>query len=70
MGMCALVYIFQAQLYELLCDIESVKTYVGDIILLSKDSFKNHIEQMRMIFGRLCAAGLKVNAPKCIFGLK
>ena len=25
---------------------------------------------MSIIFGRLCAAGLKVNAPKCSFGLK
>ena len=24
---------------------------------------------MRIIFGRLCASGLKVNAPKCSFGL-
>ena len=25
---------------------------------------------MSIIFGRLCAAGLEVNAPKCSFGLK
>ena len=29
-----------------------------------------HIEQLRTIFGRLHDAGLKVNDPKCSFGLK
>ena len=68
--MCASGYIFQSKVDELLCDIEGVKTYSNDIIVLSKDCFKNDIEQLRMIFGRFCAEGLKVNAPKCSFGLK
>ena len=70
MGMCASVDIFQAKVDKLLVDIEGVKTYIGDILILSKDIFENNIEYLRIIFGRLCAAGLKVNAPKCIFGLK
>ena len=40
------------------------------MIVLSKEWFSNHIEQLRIIFGRLRALGLKVNAPKFIFGLK
>ena len=32
--------------------------------------FYNFIEQPRIIFGGLSAAGLKVNAPKLSFGLK
>ena len=36
----------------------------SSILIVSKDSFKNHIERLRMIFVRLRAAGLKVNAPK------
>ena len=70
MGMCASKDIFQAKLDELLGDIKGIKTYIDDILLLSKDSFENHIHQLRMIFSILCAAGLKVNAPKCTFGLK
>ena len=69
MGMCALVDIFQAKLYKLSGDIKGVKTYIGDILVLRKDCFINHMEQMRMIFGRLRTAGLKVNASKCSFGL-
>ena len=61
MGMYALVDIFQAKVDELLGDIGGIKTYIGDILVLIKDSFEKYIEQLRIIFGRLRAAGLKVN---------
>ena len=68
--MCASGDIFQAKLDKLRGDIEIVKTYIDDIIVLSKDIFENHIDQLRIIFGILRAVDLKVNAPKCSFGLK
>ena len=56
---------------------ESIKSFncpfiflVDDILVLREDSFEKHIDQLRIIFGRLRAAGLKVNAPKCSFGLR
>ena len=44
--------------------------YIDDILVLSNYGFENHIEQLIIIFGRLSAAGLKVDAPKRSFGLK
>ena len=70
MGMCASGDIFQAKVDEILGDIEGFKMYIDDILVLGKNSFENHIDQLRIIFGRLRAAGLQVNAPKCCFGLK
>ena len=70
MGMCASGNIYQSKVDEILGDIEGFKTYIDDILVLGKYSFENHIEQLIIIFGRLCAAGLKVNSPKCSFGLK
>ena len=70
MGMCTSGDIFQAKLDKLLGDIEGVKTYIDYIIVLGKDRFENHIKQLIIIFVRLRDAGLKVNAPKCSFGLK
>ena len=70
MGMCALGNIPQFKVEELLGDIEGVKTLIDDIIFLSKDCFTNHIEHLRIIFSRLRASGLKVNATRCSFGLK
>ena len=69
-GMCASVDIFQAKLDKLLGNIKGVKTYIDNILALSKDSFKNLIERLSVIFGRLIAAGLKASAPSCIFGSK
>ena len=70
MGMCASGDILQDKIDKLLDKTEGVKTYIDDILILRKYCFRNHIEQLIMKFGRLCAARLKVNAPKCSFGLK
>ena len=70
MGMCTSGDIFQAKVDKLLGDIKGVKTYVDDIIVLSRDRFKKHMDQLIMIFDRLRATGLKDNAPKCSFRLK
>ena len=70
MGMCASGEIFQDKLDKLLGDIEGVKTYIDDILILRKDFFGNHTEQLIMIFGRLRVTGLIVNEPKFSFGLK
>ena len=43
MGMCDSGDIFQSKVDELLGDIEVVKTYIDDILVLGRDSFKNHI---------------------------
>ena len=69
MGMSASRDIFQAKVDKLIGDTKGVKTYIGDILVFSKDSFEKHIGQLKIIFWRLRAAGLKVNAPKCSFGL-
>ena len=60
MVMCASGDIFQYKVDELLGDIKVIKTYIDDIIVLSKYCFRKHIEQLRIIFVRLRAAGLKL----------
>ena len=70
MGMCASGDIFQAKVDKLLSDIEGVKKYIDDRLLLIKYCFGNYMEQLRMVFSILRAAGLKVNVLKCILGLK
>ena len=70
MGMCVSGDIFQAKVYDLLGDIEGVKCYIDDILAVCKGTIAEHLEQLRTIFRRFRAAGLKVNASKCSFGLK
>ena len=69
MGICASGDIFQYRVYKLLGDIEGVKTHTNNIWVLRKESFYKHNWKMMTIFGRFRAAGLRVNAPKCSFGL-
>ena len=44
MGICASGDIFQAKVDKLLIDIEGVKIYIDDILILRKDIFENHIK--------------------------
>ena len=70
MGMCASGDIFHDKVDNILGDIEGVKTCINDILVLIKYFFWNHIEHMRVVFGRLRASRLKVNAPKFSFWIK
>ena len=60
MELCASGGIFQTNVDEILSDIEGVKTYIDDILVLGKGSFSQHIYQLRVIL---------VDSPKCSFGL-
>ena len=68
MGICASEDIFQAKVDNLVGDIEGVKTYIDDIIVLSKYCLGKHIEHMIMIFGILRAAGLKIMRLSTVWG--
>jgi Reverse transcriptase (RNA-dependent DNA polymerase). len=70
MGMCCCSSdIFQAKVDQLLGDIEGVKTYIDDILVIGKGSFNDHLKQLDTCFKRIQDAGLKVKADKCSFGL-
>ena len=46
MGMCASGDIFQAKVYELLGNIESVKIYIDTMLVLIKKSFYKNINDL------------------------
>ena len=60
MVMCALGHILQATVDELLNDIKGIKIYIDDIFILIKEILSKNIEQIRIIFGELHAAGPKI----------
>ena len=45
MGICASGAIFQAKADKVIGVIKGIKTYIDNIIVLSKDSFENHTDQ-------------------------
>ena len=50
MGMVISGDVFQSKMYDLIGDIEGVKTYIDDILCVRKNSFAQHITQLEEIF--------------------
>ena len=67
MGMWASVDIFQAKVYDLLGDIDEVKTE-SMILVLIKEIFSKYIEQLSIIFDKLCAADLNQMLISAVLG--
>ena len=70
MGLCISGEIFQAKVNELLRDIKGLYAYINDILLTTKGSFEEHLQQLRTCFQRFRNVGLKVNVGKSSFGSK
>jgi hypothetical protein len=47
--------------------LEYARTYLVDLLCISKHSLEDHLEELEEVLRRLCNAGLKVNAEKSTF---
>jgi Reverse transcriptase (RNA-dependent DNA polymerase) len=52
---------------ELFDGLEFVRTYIDDLLCLTKGSFKDHLEKLERVLHRLQEVGLKVNGNKSFF---
>ena len=64
MGLCASNDTFKAKIDDLLDDIEGLKPCIGDILVLGKGIFSQHICQLIVIFAGLQNTVIKVNGSK------
>jgi RNase H-like domain found in reverse transcriptase/Reverse transcriptase (RNA-dependent DNA polymerase) len=67
MGLCNSPNIFQEKMSELFDGLEFVRTYIDDLLCLTKDSFEDQLEKLEQVLHRLLEAGLKVNGNKSFF---
>jgi RNase H-like domain found in reverse transcriptase/Reverse transcriptase (RNA-dependent DNA polymerase) len=67
MGLCNSPDIFQEKMSELFDGLEFMRTYIDDLLCLTKGSFKDHLEKLERVLHRLREAGLKVNGNKPFF---
>ena len=67
MGLCNSPDIFQEKMSELFDGLEYVRTYIDDLLILSKGTYEDHLEKLEKVLLRLRKAGLKVNASKSFF---
>ncbi len=67
MGIAGSPDIFQSKMSGLMEDLEYVRAYLDDLLCISRSSLENHAKKLEEVLGRLCDAGLKVNAEKSTF---
>ena len=59
--------IFQAKMSELMETLEFVRTYIDDLLCITKGPLDDHLSKLKRVFVRLQDAQLKVNARKSSF---
>ena len=67
MGVACSPDIFQARMSELMASLEFVRTYLDDLLCISKGSLEDHLNKLKKVLIRLRDAGLTVNARKSSF---
>ena len=67
MGIAGSPDIFQEKMSDLMATLEFVRTYLDDLLIITKGSLEDHLEKLRVVLIRLQDAGLKINANKSKF---
>ena len=67
MGIAGLPDIFQEKMSGLMESLEFVRTYLDDLLMLTKGTYDNHLLKLRMVLCQLLEAGLCVNVTKSTF---
>jgi hypothetical protein len=68
MGLCNSPDIFQEKMGELFYDLEYVRAYIDDLLVLTNEGdYETHLQQLEKVFQLLRESGLKVNATKSFF---
>jgi hypothetical protein len=67
MGIAGSPNIFQAKMSELMVALELVRTYLDDLLCITKASLDDHLDHLRLVLTRLKEAVLQVNTSKSKF---
>jgi hypothetical protein len=67
MGVAGSPDIFQSKMSELMATLEFVRTYLDDLLCITKGDLEDHLQHLRKVLIRLQDAGLKVNSDKSKF---
>jgi hypothetical protein len=62
--------VFQNVMSKLVQDMEYVKTYLDDLLILIHRSLKHHLLKLEMVLARLSTTGMRVNICKSKFFAK
>jgi hypothetical protein len=59
--------VFQNVMSKFIQDMEYVKTYLDDLLILTNSSFKDHLLKLEMVLARLSTSGMRLNISKSKF---
>ena len=59
--------VFQNVMSKLTQDMEYVKTYLDDLLILANKTFKDHLLKLELVLERPSTVGMRVNASKSKF---
>ena len=66
MGIAGSPDIFQEKMSALMDQLEYVRMYLDDLLVLTKDTYADHLQKLQVVLTRLQDAGLRVNVTKSI----
>jgi hypothetical protein len=67
MGVAGSPDIFQSKMADLMRTLEFVRVYLDDLLVISRETFADHLEKVQAVLQILSDAGLKCNAAKSTF---
>ena len=67
MGIAGSPDIFQSKMSELMAALEWVRTYLDDLLSITKGTFENHLDRLEQVLQIMRKAGLRINAAKSKF---
>jgi hypothetical protein len=59
--------VFQNIMSKLVQDMEYIKSYLDDLLILTNIRFKDHLLKLEMVLARLSTSGMRVNISKSKF---
>ena len=59
--------LFQERICDLFHDLEHVRAFIDDLLVVSHGTYKEHIAEVDVVLNRLSNAGLKCKIDKCFF---
>ena len=59
--------VFQAKMGRLFQDLEYVRAYIDDLLILSISTFEDHLDKLGQVLQHLQEKGLRIIAPKSTF---
>ena len=67
MGVACAPDIFQGKMSQLMQELEYVKTYLDDLLVITNSTYEDHLEKLEVVLDKLRKAGLRVNIAKSNF---